>query len=414
MKKVSIIMAVIAAVATLTTSALAEGDAIQLDGFTFNRNTETWYCVNGKYIDFNSNGIYTDTLVTNIEGGSANLMPIRAFAESIGATLSPGNGQGVWDVIADEYAINLCAGYDFINVYKMNNGQGEFLATWKLNCPVVEHEGVTYIPFRSAICALFGVDESETATTDKIAVNMFDTGYAIFANVNGNAEADKKEKSELTREVKIFDETIDIEKEVDEANFKKYLDSKLKDVEKCYYVVNGEISLNEVENLNDLDAVVTDEDIKTVQVGTFDYIKTTYVSKTVLKTAEIDSEKYYFGKEIADGPLAGNIDYSYTKDDEYTHIIDKNAKFGTIVCDGKEHKFVVKRISAATQTNPDATAEVCPAKLNGASVSLKDGTKLDKEGKQVVEEVKEEVTEEVAEEVAEEATEEVTEEVTGE
>ena len=342
MKKIKIIAITAAMLAMLSTAALAD-DAIQLDGFTFNRNTDTWYCVNDKFIDFNSNGIYTDTLVTEVAGGSVNLMPIRAFAESIGAELMA-QADGGWYIKTTDGAICVYAGRDSMEVYKINKGVMSEAQNWRLNCPIVEYNGVTYIPFRSAICALFGIAENKASTTDKIKVREEGTGYRIFAD--REYAPILKEKKDVAHDVRIIapdgsEHTIAVAKKehmVNPAYFEKYL-------REFYWldVLEGNIYAKTGNDfvLSGFDASNADNVTAITYKGLTIYVEDFNGEAGNVLKSDLSTE-FYYGKEIpADNyTLAGNVAYvKGVPDSDYTHVRTDPSTIVTLTIDGAVYTF---------------------------------------------------------------------------
>ncbi len=130
---------------------------------------DSYYIIDGRFTDFNSNGIYKATLrKTLADGGDINLLPVRTFAEAIGASIYVSDVEGsdydIYRIInaGRTIAVDFRAGMDFLNIYNISTVNDEeiyeFDDTKDLVTPAVEYNNTSYIPFRDAISAILGVD----------------------------------------------------------------------------------------------------------------------------------------------------------------------------------------------------------------------------------------------------------------
>lgn len=201
---------------------------IVIDGRAYTYNTNTWYYVNGKYIDINSNGIPIATLKTTIEGGDVNLMPIRGIAEALGADIFY-QGNDIYRIILyKKYAIDVKIGADMIDVREPEGNNAEYITTLQASCPVVEYNDTIYLPFRDVIRALFVPTGTYNDTKKYINVLEMerDIGfYRIYVSTSGNFDIIKK--ADVAHDITLFTDegtkVVSVAKGKVSENFEKFL-----------------------------------------------------------------------------------------------------------------------------------------------------------------------------------------------
>lgn len=122
---------------------------------------DTWYVINGKYVDFNSNGIATTTRIYK----NTNFMPIRAFAEAISTDeitakikWAQVDGKTLTRIIYGDYAFDVLAGSEWMDLRKYNpdTDDYDFQKSLNLKVPAELYDNTMYIPFRKAVRAVLG------------------------------------------------------------------------------------------------------------------------------------------------------------------------------------------------------------------------------------------------------------------
>lgn len=202
---------------------------ITLNGQQYVYNTITWYYVNNKYIDFNSNGIPMATLKTSIPGGDVNLLPIRGVAEALGAQIYSQGDDIYRIVLAGKYCCDVKAWDNRIDVRKPNGNTTTYVTTLTASCPVVEYEDTIYIPFRDIVRALFVPDGTMEDTDKYIKVTEIvpESGfYRIYVSTVGKFDIVHKEK--ITHNITFVlpngqKKEIAVYKGYMDDNFKKFL-----------------------------------------------------------------------------------------------------------------------------------------------------------------------------------------------
>ncbi len=123
-------------------------------------NTDVWSTIDGRYIDFNSNGIpffaYTETLPE----GAVNYVPIRTIAEAVGLIVGYNASDNTIELESADKILRMTVYSPYASVYdKSGNLIESFMfkasASSDTACPVQNIDDTTYIPIR-AVMESFG------------------------------------------------------------------------------------------------------------------------------------------------------------------------------------------------------------------------------------------------------------------
>ena len=146
----------------LNTSAVFSAEkTVEFDGWrTFRYNSDTWCTVNGKYVDFNSNGIPFFTYTETLPEGSVNYIPIRTVAEAMGFVIGYDEQTCSIELKSSDKILVMSENSPYAYLYDsyyqlIGNIMFTASASSETLCPVRVIESTTYVPIR-AVAEAFG------------------------------------------------------------------------------------------------------------------------------------------------------------------------------------------------------------------------------------------------------------------
>jgi len=134
---------------------------VEFDGWrTFRYNSDTWCTVNGKYVDFNSNGVPFFTYTETLPEGSVNYIPIRTVAEAMGLIIGYDEQTCSIELKSQDKIMLMSENSPYARLYDAYYqpvGDIVFTAssTSETLCPVRVIDSTTYVPIR-AVAEKFG------------------------------------------------------------------------------------------------------------------------------------------------------------------------------------------------------------------------------------------------------------------
>ena len=121
------------------------------DNRTLDFNPSVWCTVDGRFTDFNSNGVPFLCYTENLPEGLVNYIPVRTVAEALGLQVSFDEASYSVELSGNGKIMSFTPGSaDIIlkNIYNEENETSYFCTPTQIPCPVRLIDGTVYVPIR--------------------------------------------------------------------------------------------------------------------------------------------------------------------------------------------------------------------------------------------------------------------------